>query len=199
MIYQNITGIILAGGKSSRIGVNKSLLEIHGKKVIEYIKDILITVFKNVILISNESSIYNFLNLPVYPDIHKNKGPLCGIHSGLNNSLNEKNFILSCDMPLVSKELINYITKYWTKKNIIVTSVNGKIQPLCGIYKKSTVPYIERQLNDVQAGNFSIHKLLDTTESEIIEISDKDFYTENIFFNINNKEDYYNIKRILAV
>lgn len=199
MIHKNITGIILAGGKSTRMGENKSLLEINGKKIILIIKELLENIFEDVIIISDNCFDYNFLNIPVYPDIFKDKGPLSGIHSGLMNSRNEKNFIISCDMPLVSLELINYITEYRTEKDIIITSVKSYIQPLCGIYAKSILSKMDRLLSDEQTGNYSIHRLLDSTDSEIIEISDKEFYNENIFFNINNKEDYNNIKSILSL
>lgn len=199
MIHKNITGIILAGGKSTRMGENKSLLEINGKKIILIIKELLKNIFEDVIIISDNCFDYNFLNIPVYPDFFKNKGPLSGIHSGLMNSRNEKNFMISCDMPLVSLELINYIIEYRTEKDIIVTSVRGNIQPLCGIYGKSILSKMDRLLSDEQTGNYSIHRLLNLTDSEIIEISDKEFYNENIFFNINNKEDYNNIKSILSL
>ena len=105
-MYNNITGIILSGGTSSRMGENKALLQLGKKKVIEHITDLMCSIFANVILITNTPNEYEFLNLPMYEDIFKVGGPLAGIHSGLVNSKTEENFILSCDMPLMRADII---------------------------------------------------------------------------------------------
>ena len=91
-MYTDITGIILAGGKSTRMGANKSFLKIGEQTVIERITYLMKSVFTNVIIISNTPDEYIFLNLPIYEDVYKGKGPLAGIHSGLKNSDTQKNF-----------------------------------------------------------------------------------------------------------
>ncbi len=198
MQNRDITGIILAGGKSSRMGVNKTLLNIGDKTIIEIIVDTMKSVFENVMIIANETEIYNFLKLKVYSDIYKGKGPLSGIHSGLVNSDTINNFILSCDMPLVSKGLINYLAEYNSEISIRVASVNSDVQPLCGIYSKEVIPAIENILTDENYKNYSVQRLLDLTNSQIIDIANTEIYKENILLNINRMEDYQFIKRILV-
>lgn len=196
MIFRNITGIILAGGKSTRIGVNKSLLNFGDKTFIEIISDTLTEIFSRVIIISDERNTYEFLSLEIYPDIFKNKGPLSGIHSGLVNSDTERNFIISCDMPLISNKLIKFISEFQSDKDIIVTSAENSIQPLCGIYSKSVITVIEEILTDDIKKNYSVKRLLDISDTEIIDITESEIYNRNTFLNINKKQDYQYIKSL---
>src|SRR3970040_1193806 len=85
-MYNDITGIILSGGKSRRMGVNKSFLKLGNKYVIEIISGLMRELFSKLILITNEPFLYSFLKLDIYEDIYKNIDPLGGIHSGLTHS-----------------------------------------------------------------------------------------------------------------
>ena len=123
---KRITCIILSGGKSSRMGVNKSFLPFGDKTIIEHTIQLMKSIFDGVILITNSFEEYQHLNVPLFEDVHKQKGPLAGIHSGLSNSKTDKNFIISCDLPLMTKEVVEYIIDYILKNkklfcNIIIT------------------------------------------------------------------------------
>lgn len=100
-MYRDVTGIILAGGRSTRMGENKALLKIGNLAAIERVRNFMQSLFKNVILITKLPAEFSFLGLDIYEDVYKNMGPLAGIHSGLLNSKAEKNFILSCDLLLM--------------------------------------------------------------------------------------------------
>jgi molybdopterin-guanine dinucleotide biosynthesis protein A len=200
-MYNSITGIILSGGKSSRMGVNKSLLKFSDKYNIELIKDLMVNVFERVILITNEPELYEFLELETYPDIYLGYGPLGGIHSGLIHSETESNFIISCDMPFIDKNTIEFIVNYPSKQNIIVPKSDGFIQQLCGIYKKSLIPAIGKILN--QGGEnenrnsiqtkrkCKVHQIIEETDSTIIDMeSEYPLYHKDLFFNMNSLDDY---------
>ncbi len=91
-MYNDITGIILAGGKSKRMGINKALLKIGDKTIIERTAGLMQGLFNRVLLITNSPNEYMFLGLEIYEDIYKNIGPLAGIHSGLVYSNYRKKF-----------------------------------------------------------------------------------------------------------
>ncbi len=74
----------------------------------------------------------------MYEDIYKQRGPIAGIHSGLLNSTTDNNFIISCDIPLMTHEIIQYIIEYKTEYPITVCKVDGYIQQLAGKYSKIT-------------------------------------------------------------
>ena len=102
------TGIILAGGKSSRMGADKGLLELGGKPLITYAFQAL-SGLCTTILISSSSEAYHSFGYQVIEDVFPGIGPMGGIYSALGKSKTEKNLILSCDLPFASKELMSYI------------------------------------------------------------------------------------------
>jgi len=190
---KNTTGIILAGGKSSRMGQNKALLKINGETVIERITKIMKKCFKEVIIITNTPEEYGFLGLNMFEDIHKSMGPLAGIHSGLTHSNNESNFILSCDVPLINEKIIRFICNYWTDKDIRIAKAEGYQQHLCGVYSKKLYGIAENILNNSVSQNNSsraLHSFLDTAGFEIIDTEIMPFDTESCFLNLNRPEDY---------
>lgn len=190
-MYFNITGIILAGGKSSRMGIKKSFLKLGDKLIIELIADLMKSLFKEVIIITNTPNEYEFLKLVLYKDIYVGKGVLGGIHSGLTHSKTEKNFIISCDIPLMSKEMIEYIINYKTGKSIIFCEAAGYHQPLAGVYKKNVIAKIEKEISgNNKAIDESFHHFLKKVNTEIIHPQELPFYNDELFFNVNNPDDY---------
>lgn len=193
-MYQDITGVILSGGKSSRMGVNKSFLKLGGKTIIERILDLMKSIFFEVIIITNNPKDYEFLNVPIYEDIYKWKGPLAGIHSGLVHSKTEKIFVLSCDVPLISKEMIEYITEYKTNKPIVFCNAAGFHQPLIGLYSKEILDEIEKVISKEESNDKSFHYFLSKVDAEIIDPSNLSFYKDELFFNVNKPDDFEAIK-----
>ncbi len=205
-MYKNMTGIILSGGKSTRMGENKSLLKLGGKTVIERVVNLMQSLFSQVYLITNTPDEYEFLQIPMYEDIFKYKGPIAGIHSGLKASETKKNFVVSCDIPLMSEEMIQYIIDYKTDKPITVCTADGFVQHLIGKYDKEIVPFAEEILinytmTELRSQNqrnrhCKMLPLLDKVGAEIIDAEKLDFYSEYMFFNMNRPEDY---QKLLAM
>ena len=199
---EKITAIILSGGKSSRMGENKSLMKLGNNTVIERVVKLMQTLFPEVILITNTPEEYKFIEIPIYRDIYINRGPIAGIHSGLLNSKTENNFIISCDIPLITSEIINYIVDFETQSPITVCKADGFIQQLAGKYSKSILPEIENILGlqreeklspNMKKKRYSLLSLLEIVGAEVIEANDLDFYKEGTFLNMNRQEDYNKI------
>lgn len=198
-MHNDITGIILAGGKSSRMGVNKSFLKLRELTFIEIISELMQNIFANVMIITNTPSEYKFLNLPLYEDIYKEKGPLGGIHSVLTHSLTERNFVLSCDTPFMTHEMIEYLINYRTDKPVLFCRAAGYHQPLAGMYEKKILPVIEKiLLDDDLKDKKSFHQFLKNVEAEIIDPEKLSFYEDKLFYNVNKPEDYKLIKEKLT-
>lgn len=198
----HITGIILSGGLSIRMGTDKALLRIAGKTIIERTRNLMLNIFENVLLSTNDFESYRFLGLPMVADIYKNHGPLSGIHAALVSSATVKNFFLSCDLPLMEEEMIRYIIGYKSLRQISIPSANERMQHLCGIYRKSLVPIIENILSNSihwkkENGKSaaSVKKLISKVGAEIIETGSLPFYKEDIFFNMNSPDDFEIIKQ----
>jgi len=199
-MYKDVTGIILSGGKSSRMRENKSLLKIGERTIIERVWDLMKSLFNEVILITNVAADYKFLNIPIFEDIFKHKGPLAGIHSGLIHSSSSQNFIISCDLPFITPEIIKYLVDYKTEKLITVAKADGYIQQLAGKYSKGTIYEAEKILNEqlnaetkgsIQKNkNISALKLIERVGTEIISAESLPFYKKELFFNMNDVDDY---------
>ena len=133
-------GIILAGGKSTRMQANKSFEKIKGRTLIEIIVNILKPIFNDkIIIITNETELYGHLNVRLHRDLLQGKGPLGGIYTGLMVSPSFYNFFLPCDMPFVNGEAIEYMIEEKEGYDVIVPVIRGYIEPLYGIYSKSAL------------------------------------------------------------
>ena len=203
-VYTDITGIILSGGKSSRMGSDKALLKLGDETIIERMTKLMKSIFNEVFIVTNTPDDYRYLRVSLYEDIHKHKGPLSGIHSGLVHSSTNKNFFISCDFPLVSVELIKYIIEFKSDKLINYCFASGRHHYLAGIYRKELLSEIERIFASVTNSSekkdqhFSIRNLLENIESEAIQIKNLSFYKDELFFNLNTQEDFELLKRILS-
>ncbi|MCL4278569.1 MAG: molybdenum cofactor guanylyltransferase [Ignavibacteriaceae bacterium] len=197
-MYKDITGIILAGGKSKRMGLNKSFLKVGEVTMIERTTELMKSLFDRVILITNTPDEYKFLGIEMFEDIYKNVGPLAGIHSGLAHSITDKNFIISCDIPFVNKGVIEFIINYKTNKSITITKADGFVQQLCGLYSKQDLQEIvelieddKLEINNSQKCGCKVLQLVQKLDAEIIDIANEyGGYEEGMFLNMNKPEDF---------
>jgi molybdopterin-guanine dinucleotide biosynthesis protein A len=203
-LYKEITGIILSGGKSSRMGTDKALLKLGDETIIERITNLMKSIFSDVFIVTNSPEEYKSLNISLYEDIYKSKGPLSGIHSGLVHSSTDKNFFISCDLPLISKELIEHIVEFKSEKLIRYCFANGRHHYLAGVYSKNLIPEIEEILNvspnqsEKKEHKFSIKSLIMNIEAEIINVENLSFYNADLFFNLNTPKDFEYLKGIIS-
>lgn len=186
-MIQYATGIVLAGGKSSRMGTDKSLIDFNGKKMIEYALSVL-TPISDELIISSNSDDHSIFNYKIVADMFSDCGPIGGIHAALHESKTEKNFVLSCDMPHINTSLFQYLEKFpITYDAVIPVWGIDKIQPLAGIFYKSIMPLLEE---NIEKGNYKMRDLLLKANTCYVPIDDKlPFYYPDIFKNINSPED----------
>ncbi|MBK7105727.1 MAG: molybdenum cofactor guanylyltransferase [Ignavibacteriae bacterium] len=201
---ENFTAIILSGGKSKRIGSDKALLKINGITLIERIQILLKEIFNEVIIISNSPENYNFINSKIYRDIFPGFGPLSGIHSGLINSTSENIFFISCDMPFVTKDLINFLILQTKSEDILIPKSHNNFQTLCAVYKKSCIPKAEEllklaseKINENGKTKVKLYDLINSLNTKFVEISDESFFNDRLIFNMNSLDDFEFVKNIL--
>jgi molybdopterin-guanine dinucleotide biosynthesis protein A len=180
------TGIILAGGKSKRMGQDKAFMDVNGKAMIQHVIDN-IKPLCNQILISANQEEYKKFNYPVIKDIIKDAGPAGGIISCLQHSLNRKNIIIPCDMPYASMEFLERLLRLSTGFEITVPKAGKMIQPLCGIYLKD-VYYKFKTL--VEEGEHTLQHLLKHFKIKIIAQEHlPDIDLKKSLRNVNNLSD----------
>ena len=142
-----ITGVILAGGKSSRFGRNKALVEFNGSRLIERVIGVMGSVFKNLIIISNSPHEYSYLKLPIHEDIIKGLGPIGGIYTGLKTIQDEMGFFVACDMPFINENLIRYMIEVRNDFDAVVPKIDWKMEPLYALYTKKCLPVIRELIS----------------------------------------------------
>ena len=128
-----LTGIILAGGKSSRMGEDKGLMSFKGKAMIQHIIDAVKPLVSTIVIIANNKD-YEQFGYPVYEDIIKGKGPLAGIYTGLTHSKAEKNMVLSCDVPFVNGEILKLLIEACKDVDVAIPEKNNRTHQLIGVY-----------------------------------------------------------------
>ncbi|MBG14987.1 MAG: hypothetical protein CL853_01395 [Crocinitomicaceae bacterium] len=137
--------IILAGGKSSRMGTDKGLLSFKGKPMIQHVIDNLASKFQETIIVSNNKNYDQFKKIRV-ADNHTSIGPLGGIEAGLFASSTINNIIVSCDSPFTSIDLTNFIVEHHKHKDVIFLENNG-LHPFPGFYHKRILPKIKAMID----------------------------------------------------
>jgi len=189
MKKEKITGVILAGGKNSRMGSDKGLLEVGGKKIIVHIIEELKQVADEIIIISNGTH-YDFLGYKVYRDIFEDCGPIGGIHAALTSSKTEKNLIVSCDMPFISKNIFKKIIGNSKGFEVIIPEWgNGMIEPLCAIYSRSCADAFEKM---IRKGEYKLRDSFKLFNVKKINFT-KNKLSGNEFLNLNTPEEYQKI------
>lgn len=189
-----MTGIILAGGKNSRMGTNKAFLEIDGIRLIDNIIAVYQKIFSEIIIVTNNPLSYiEFIDAAIVTDIYKGKGPLGGIYTGLFYSKNDYAFISACDMPYLNKDFIDYLTAQTGKHDIIVPELPEGFQPLHAIYSQNCLSHIKKLLIADKlkiTGFYKDVRLLSIPEEKI-----KPFNKNGrLFLNINTPEDITSLK-----
>ena len=187
MSNPNITGIILAGGKSSRMGTDKGLIPFKGKALIHYAEEILKT-FCGQIIISSNSSNYDFLGYPVVKDIYPNSGPMGGIYSALCHSKTDLNIVISCDMPFINEGLIKDLISSADKYDVVVPWYkDDHFEPMAAAYQKKNS---EIFLSFIKDNNYRIPDFYNVVNTLKLDMSQNpDYYSENLFYNINSKAE----------
>lgn len=195
-LLENITGVVLAGGLSSRYGKDKAFLMINGVPLIERTVEKMKKVFHEVILISNEKKRLSYLGLPVFEDIKKGLGPLGGIHTGLLRMSNETGFFVACDMPFISEELICYMVSKKDNYAALVPAVGNEIEPLHAIYSKSCLRAVE---NLISADTYQVRLFYDYIHIKYINEDEIKRFTspEQVFLNINTPDEYSRIEQLI--
>lgn len=188
----DITGIILSGGRNTRMGVNKAFLEIGPSRMMDQTLDIFRRLFSEILIVTNDPLSYlEFDDAAVVTDIYKGKGPLGGIYTGLFYAKNPLVFACPCDMPYLNEDFIAFMIKQAGKHDVIVPELPEGYQPLHAIYSKNCLPSIKRLLimDKLKITGFYRDMRVATVGEEQIRPFNPD---GRLFSNLNTPEDLEN-------
>lgn len=195
-----MTSIILAGGKSSRLGRNKALQVIEGKSLIQWVIDRLAILSTEIIIATAHGKAIpcsSAVEIKTVADIYPGKGPLVGIYSGLIASSSSRAIVVGCDTPFLSVGLLEYMTQLCSTFDVVVPRIGKKVEPLCAVYSKNCLVPMQGLLeqNELKiSALFSMVKVKYVEEDEI-----NSFDPEHLsFFNINSHDDLERARKLAA-
>jgi molybdopterin-guanine dinucleotide biosynthesis protein A len=197
----NISSIILAGGKSTRLGHDKVLETIGNTSLLEQVISCIEPLSKSIIIVTvKERTFPQLANRPkikVVSDIFPGQGSLGGIYTGLINSDSFYNLVCAADMPFVNVTLLKYLIGMSEGYDFVLPRVNGLLEPLHAIYSKNCIAPIESILKE---GKKVIIELIKHVKVRYIETEEVDKIDPGhlSFFNINTKEELELAKKIAA-
>lgn len=187
---------ILAGGKSSRMGENKALMQLGDQLVIERITDRMSQLDPSPVIIANHPASFSFLDLSIYRDKFTDKGPLAGIEAALSHLPEGYVAIAACDTPFISASVYRYLYSHVDDKQAIIPYYNDRIHPLAGIYHTNVLNTIRESL---QTDELKIRHFLDKIDYRLVDSFPNHTSSElsQHFFNMNRPAEYEQALNIL--
>jgi molybdenum cofactor guanylyltransferase len=185
----DISGFILAGGKSRRMGTDKALLVLQGKPLLQQMIS-LIEPFCDKVVISGQNSDYISFGVELIPDSYSDCGPIAGIFSALKYSISDWNLVVSVDVPFVNDEILFFLISNIGECDCIIPKHDSGVEPLIGLYHRRTLPIIEEMIT---TGDFRLTNLLSKLNTRYVDCNELIKKHPRLFMNINRMEDYRSI------
>ena len=186
----DITSIVLAGGRSLRLGRDKATETINGQSLVKRVVTSLSSLTNNIIIVSGNDKAYlgldGYPGLRVVADVYPGKGPLVGIYSGLTASAAEYNLVVACDMPFLNRELIAYLFKERAGYDVVLPRLDDMVESLHAVYSRACLPIIEEMFRQ---GKYGVHQLFELVKVRYVEADEIDRFDPRhmSFFNINTE------------
>lgn len=196
MTWEQVSGIILAGGVSSRLGENKALIQVEGEPLIKRVIRKLRPLVAEIVLVTNAPQSLSFLELPMVQDIYQGVGALGGLHAGLGAICTEYGLVVGCDMPFLNADLMRYMISKRHGYDVVMPRVGKYFEPLHTIYAQRCRHAFEQNILAGQRrvfGACSDMHIRYITEDQVARYDPEHLS----FFNVNTPQDMQQMRAIL--
>jgi molybdopterin-guanine dinucleotide biosynthesis protein A len=184
-----VTGVIQAGGRSTRMGGRpKALLELDGRRIIERVLDAVVPVVDDVLIVTNTPELYSYLSVPLVADAYPEHGSLGGIFTGLAAAPGEAAFTVACDMPFLHPEVARLVVARAGEGDVVIPRVGEQYETLHAVYAKACLPHIEARLRENRlkiVGFFGDVRVVEVSEAEVA----RHRPPEIVFMNVNTPDE----------
>lgn len=188
-LREPVTAIVLAGGNSTRMGTDKSLISIEGRPMIQYVCDQLKGHFEEILVSANDRTKYGFLNLKVVPDRETGMGPMMGLASALQAASHELALAVACDLPRLDLPLARRMLARAPGHDAVVPRLspasNGRpplLEPLFAVYRR---PVADTMLDLLQSGERRLRRVFPRVRTHFFDVDEA-----TSLLNLNTEEDY---------
>lgn len=190
------SAVILAGGKSTRMGFDKQLLQVQDESIVLHLATLLKTRFSDIMVSSSTPELYEQVEVRVIEDIHGGIGPLAGIHAALSNAKSECVFVIACDMPYLELPYLDFMMGEMAKGayDACVTQRGDHLEVFHSFYCRSALGVLETELAQ---GRYSVQRFTRQIDALVIpEASAAPFLPGwRAFTNLNTPEEYAMFQR----
>jgi molybdenum cofactor guanylyltransferase len=183
---KEITAIILAGGKSSRMKEDKGLVYFNRKMLVEHVIQSVKKLTDHLIIIITANAAYKQFGYPCIEDEMNDKGPLGGIYTGLIHSSSQRNLIVGCDMPFLSEKLLTTLINNCDDEDVLMTEHRGMVEPLCAVYHQNCAEHLRSQL---EQNHLKITTALAGLKTRVISFDSEEWFKGNELANFNSIEE----------
>jgi molybdopterin-guanine dinucleotide biosynthesis protein A len=190
----NISGIILSGGRSSRMGKNKAFIEIDGVPIIQRIYKLFKTLFSEIVIVTNEMELFQNFEVKIHRDLIPDQGVLGGLYTGIFCSSFPHAFCVACDMPFLKGPVIRYLIEKIEDYDVVVPRTKDGLQPLHAIYSRNCLDPIRKIIEQKQFKIIDFYPMVKVNIVEENEFRSLDPARES-FLNVNTPEELGLIKK----
>jgi molybdopterin-guanine dinucleotide biosynthesis protein A len=191
-----VSGIVLAGGASVRLGQDKALVEIAGRTLVERVVDVLRSVVDEIVLVTPSPERLAWLGLSAVGDVYPGVGTLGGLHAGLSAIGSPYGLVVGCDMPLLKRGLLAYMISQIGDAEVIMPRVGRFYEPLHAIYARSILSTLEAR---ILAGQRRIRQACDGLRTRyVLEDEIARYDPEHLsFYNVNTPQELERARAVL--
>jgi molybdopterin-guanine dinucleotide biosynthesis protein A len=185
-----ITGIVLSGGSSRRMGKDKALLFFEEQCLISHVVSALEGVCRQILVVAQPQQDLSFLGKTVVHDIIPGYGALMGLYTGLKNAPTDRILAVACDMPFLQPKLLEYLIHVDVEADVVVPRIDEHLEPLLAVYSRNCLGPIEDMINRSQKCVYDLYPNV-----RVREISQKElriFDSElKSFINFNTPQELF--------
>jgi molybdopterin-guanine dinucleotide biosynthesis protein A len=193
-----ITGVVQAGGRSTRMGGEpKALIELGGRRIVERVVAAIAPVVDDVLVVTNTPEVYAFLGLPMAGDVFPDHGSLGGIYSGLKAAAGDAAFTVACDMPFLRTDVARLVVARAGAADVVIPRVGEQLETMHALYAKACLPHIEARLRARRlkiVGFFEAVRVLEIPEEDVRALADPAV----VFMNVNTPEELATARAVAA-
>ncbi len=190
-MIQDVSGVVLAGGKSRRMGMDKRYLSVHGKPLLDRVLAVLLDVFPEVLLVLAEEDVSGQdERVKVVTDLIPGCATVGGLYTGLSHSRHPRAFVVACDMPFINPAVIELFSQQGAATDMVLAQLVSGLQPLHGLYARTCLPVLKEMIearelrlqNIADKPGLAVHRI---PESEITPLDPQ----LRSFLNLNSPAD----------
>ncbi len=194
---KDLSVVILAGGNSSRMGRDKSFVQVGGRAVIDRIVSQLDGYGAEMILITNKPDDYRYLGLPQFGDLLPGKGALGGLYTAVTYASQPRALVVACDMPFVNLRLLDHLVALASEFDAVVPRLDGEAEPFRAVYSRECLGAMRAALD---SGKMRVISWFPDVRVRFVEAAEVEQYDPQrlTFFNVNTPEDLERAQQLAA-